>query len=244
MSEAPRTVSPLWPIAVVIVILGANWIEPVAHYLDYRWPVLGLGGALAISMMLTVHGRDALVSDRLTRWNWVIFAAYLVHPFEVNGVDIFGREFHFLGMMNEMRGTDLVPRDLFRLNTIGIWLQFPIAIWAGERFRWTGLAAAGITLGNGLFHIATAVSSGEYNPGLATSLAIFLPLSILYFRHVRIELGARWAEIGTALVFGIGGHLLVPVVLAWNVPTAMLLPFALFPITASVITQWFTRASR
>lgn len=244
MSEARHSVSPLWPMAIVIVILGANWIEPVAHYLDYRWPVLGLGGAIAISMMLTTHGRYALVSDRLTRWNWLLFAAYLVHPFEVNGVDMFGREFHFLGMMNEMRGTELVPRDLFRLNTIGIWLQFPIAIWAGERFRWTGLAAAGVTLGNALFHTATAVSSGEYNPGLATALAIFVPLSILYFRHARTVLGASWLEIGTALLYGVGGHLLVPVVLAWNVPTAMLLPFALFPITASVIAQRLTRVPR
>ena len=39
------------------------------------------------------------------------------------------------------------------------------------------------------------------------------------------------------LLFGVGGHLLVPVILAWNVPMALLLPFALFPITASVIND-------
>ncbi len=237
MSEKQRSASVVWPIAVVAVILAANWIEPVAAYLDYRWPVLGLGGALAIVMALTAQGRDTLAGDELTRLNWWLLAAYLVHPFEVNGVDIFGREFHFLGMMNEMRGTELVPRDLFRLNTVGIWLQYPIAIWAGERYRWTGLAAAGVMLGNGLFHTATAVTAGAYNPGLATSLVVFLPLGVLYYRHARNVVGVSWMEIASALLFGIGGHLLVPVILAWNVPMAMLLPFALFPITVSVIAK-------
>ena len=66
---------------------------------------------------------------------------------------------------------------------------------------------------------------------------IFLPLGLLYFRHARRVIGVSGLEIGSALLFGVGGHLLVPVVLAWNVPMAMLLPFALFPITASAVAR-------
>ena len=119
MSAPQNDPSVAWPLVVAATILAANWIDPVAAYLDYRWPVLGLGGALAIVMMLTAHGRAALDVDRLSRLNWLLLAAYLFHPFEVNGVDAFGRFGH-------RGGSDLgMPRTLRAHGVSGACIAIP-----------------------------------------------------------------------------------------------------------------------
>jgi hypothetical protein len=232
--EAPQRKNVAWLVAGTSAILIANSIEDAAVYLEHTWPAIGLGGALAISLMLSAHYRDTTWSDRLAKFNWILFAAYLLHGFEVDGVDLLGREYAFLAYANETRGLELTARDILRMNTISIWLIMLCAVWGGERFRWTGLAAAGVVLANGFLHIGNAIAAGEYNPGLGTSLVLFLPLSVLYFRHARNTIGVSRREIAGGVLFGLGGHVLLPILMSLHMPITILVPFAFLPLAANI----------
>jgi hypothetical protein len=231
--DEPPQKSVVWLLGVACVVLGANTLEPVAAYLEHRWPLIGLGGSLFIVLMLTAHNRETEWTDRLARFNWVLLAAYLLHGFEVDGVDLYGREFYFLEYAKQTRGMNLNPVDILRMNTVAIWLILLCAVWGGERLRWTGLAGAGVVLANGLLHTGNALALGEYNPGLATSLALFLPLSVAYYRHALNALGvSRW-EVAGGVLFGLAGHALLPILISQHMPLSILVFFAFLPLGAN-----------
>jgi hypothetical protein len=74
---------------------------------------------------------------------------------------------------------------------------------------------------------------GEYNPGLATSLALFLPLSVAYYRHALNALGvSRW-EVAGGVLFGLAGHALLPILISQHMPLSILVLFAFLPLGAN-----------
>src|SRR5690606_10379230 len=74
-----------------------------------------------------------------------------------------------------------------------VWLAGPVAALLGRRRPALALAFFGVPAVNAVAHIAPAVADGGYNPGLATALLLFLPLSLWAFRIAlsRPELGLR-----------------------------------------------------
>ena len=67
---------------------------------------------------------------------------------------------------------------IFWVNIIGVWGIYILMIYAvvlsNPAF---GLVAAYTTLANGLLHIIASIATRRYNPGLLTSIVLFLPLS-------------------------------------------------------------------
>ncbi|MGD9923135.1 MAG: HXXEE domain-containing protein, partial [Pseudorhodoplanes sp.] len=59
-----------------------------------------------------------------------------------------------------------------------VWLPVALAALFPGPLRWVGLAWIGLTLVNAVIHIATSIRFRIYNPGLATSVLLFLPYSI------------------------------------------------------------------
>jgi len=175
-------------------------------------------------------------ADRTSRATWLLFSAYLLHGFEVDGIDLLGREFYFQTHVAETRGIDLTAADIMRMNTVTIWLLFICAVKGGERFPWAGLAAGGVTLANGLMHTINSIMLGEYNPGLATSLTLFLPGATLYLLHLHRMLGLNRWSIGGAVAFGVTGHVaLLPVCVALHSPMWLMAGFAIMPLAANAL---------
>lgn len=82
--------------------------------------------------------------------------------------------------------------------------------------RWLGLCWIGLTLINGLTHIVTKIWLRIYNPGLVTSIVLFLPFTIFVLR-VEISRGAlTGAEVRLILLARILLHL--PVMALFVVP--------------------------
>jgi len=74
------------------------------------------------------------------------------------------------------------------------------------------LVCAGVQMlffANALFHLITTVAFGEYSPGTATGVVLFLPLSPLLWRAVSREPGVTRGRLVTALVAGFVLHGLV-----------------------------------
>ncbi len=108
----------------------------------------------------------------------------------------------------------------------------------GERYAFAGLAAAGVTLSNGLMHTINSITLGEYNPGLATSLLLFLPGASWYlYRAHRVVKINRWL-IGGGIAYGLLGHVtLLPLSVLLDTPIWLLAGFAAVPLIVNVLVM-------
>jgi hypothetical protein len=134
------------------------------------------GGSLAGLLLLALT--PVLAAD----WPWALTAVfltlpiYMLHQYEEHDAD------RFRTKINAMfaKGRDVLPvAAVFVINVPGVWgvnaLAFGLAASLG--IGW-GLIALYTMLANGLVHIVQAVVTRVYNPGLVTSIALFLPLGI------------------------------------------------------------------
>jgi hypothetical protein len=109
---------------------------------------------------------------------------YLLHQFEEHGVDALGRPYAFQAAICQSLGFGAVqgcPADaafIFAVNVIAC----PAAFVLPYVFRRTRplLAAMGwgVPLVNAVAHVGAALKDGAYNPGLVTSVLLFVPLGL------------------------------------------------------------------
>ncbi len=233
LEKTPNGVT--WLIVVFVAITAMNTIAPVAIYFEHRWPLVSLGAAACIWVFVAAQPRDAW-ADRMAAATWLLFSAYLLHGFEVDGIDLLGREFYFQTHVAQTRGIELSAGDIMRMNTVSIYLLFTCAIWGGLRFPWAGICAAGLTLVNGLMHTTNSILLGEYNPGLATSLLLFLPgASYFLYRAYRVGGQSKWVVAGGAL-YGLVGHVaLLPLCVLLDTPMWLMAGYAVLPLLTNVV---------
>ena len=102
------------------------------------------------------------------------------------------------------------------VNTAFVWLPIALAAFFPQTLRWVGLAWVGLTLINGIIHIVTTIRLRIYNPGLVTSIVLFLPFTI-YVLVLEVERGAlSGADVGLIALYGVLLHL--PVAALFAVP--------------------------
>jgi hypothetical protein len=102
--------------------------------------------------------------------------AYLFHQYEEHAED------KFRTMVNQLLagGVEKITElPIFLVNIIGVWVLFTLAINAAALGSiGFGLIASYSMLINAVLHILPVARQRSYNPGLLTSLVLFLPLSI------------------------------------------------------------------
>jgi hypothetical protein len=110
-----------------------------------------------------------------------------------------------------------VDIDGVALVNIGyVWLPLALAVAWPETFRWLGLGWIGLTLVNGITHIASSVRFCVYNPGLVTSIVLFLPFTIWALAH-EVDAGLlTGGEVAMLVVAGVLLH--IPVAALFAVP--------------------------
>ena len=97
-----------------------------------------------------------------------------------------------------------------------VWLPLLLAVIFPESLRWVGLCWIGLTFINALTHIIATARLHIYNPGLITSIVLFLPFTIWAFAHEHAYGLLSGAQIGWLLLAGILLH--VPVAMLFVVP--------------------------
>ncbi len=102
------------------------------------------------------------------------------------------------------------------VNVVYVWLPILLAAMFPGPLRWLGLAFVAMTLINALTHIGASIRFRIYNPGLITSIVLFLPFTIwMLAREVSAEMLTGW-QVAGLLVAGILLH--VPVAALFVVP--------------------------
>ncbi|NOU62128.1 HXXEE domain-containing protein [Marinifilum sp. JC070] len=124
----------------------------------------------------------------------IMLIAYIIHQYEEHWIDLFGNYYAFyvfnnefiLGNLGEAGSTikPLTKEAIFVINTSLVWLVGVLAIWRSPKHVFPLIAMASIIIVNGLVHILAGVVKFEYNPGLFSSLVIFVPLYIWFVRYL------------------------------------------------------------
>ena len=187
----------------LLTSISANWQKAL--------PLLAV---LGIAAWITMF-RDAPASEQ------ALFAAllvvYMLHQIEEHLWPGGFRQFTNAHVFKS--GSDRWPLDVggVALVNIGyVWLPLALAVaWPGP-LRWLGLGWVGLTLINGISHIATSIRFRIYNPGLVTSIVLFLPFTTWMLWHEHAAGMLSGAEIGIVLLAGVLLH--IPVAALFVVP--------------------------
>ena len=145
----------------------------------------------------------------------ILWIAYIAHQFEEHWLDLYGRVYAFQAYLNDLLGglvgadagaVLVTPADILLINTGPVWLMGALAVWRAPNHVFPSLCMASIALVNAVAHIGGAVRSFEYNPGLLTSIVLFLPLTLAFYRHLLAHGEARRQEVIAAILWSIGAH--------------------------------------
>jgi len=178
----------------------------VLHRLVVNWVYGGfLAGLLLVLLSpLFVRGWPAPLAAA-----FFCLPAYMLHQYEEHDND------RFRVFMNRLLGDGrdiLTLPAVFIINVPVLWGVMALSLWLAA-FVNPGLALIAVyaPLSNAVVHITHAVVSRSYNPGLATSIALFLPLCI-WCLHTIAQSGAGTAMMhAIGLTTAVGGHALIAV---------------------------------
>ena len=138
---------------------------------------------------------------------WLSLISLFLHQFEE-----YRYPGYFPGMMNTVMFSSKQP-DRYPLNTntafiinvfVG-WLFYLLAALLGERALWLGIATILVSVGNFIAHTFLFNIKGKtlYNPGMLTTIILFLPIAI-YFGYLLIQGNlATPADWVVGVIFGI-----------------------------------------
>lgn len=149
----------------------------------------------------------------------LMLIAYILHQFEEHWIDIFGNVYAFydfnnnfiLGNLGEP-DSDIKPltkESIFVINTSLVWLVAAIAILRSPKHNFPLISMAAIIVVNGVVHILAGLVNWQYNPGIFTSILIFIPMYIWFVRHLqRINKGYR-RQIIAGLIWAFLAHVIM-----------------------------------
>jgi hypothetical protein len=170
------------------------------NILRMHWFDVGLALAMVIGVGVLLSRPTGL-----TLILWLSLIALFVHQFEE-----YRYPGYFPGMVNAAVYQSHKP-ERYPLNAhtslvvnVGVgWLFFVLAAALGERALWLGIATVLVSVGNVVAHTFQFNLTGKtlYNPGMATAVALFVPLAVYFFAQVirtGAASGADWI-VGIAL---------------------------------------------
>jgi hypothetical protein len=102
----------------------------------------------------------------------------------------------------------LTPSATFWINVLGVWVVDLVALYLAWLISPSaGLVAAYLAIVNGTAHIIQGVVLREYNPGLATSVALLIPAGASCVWGIGMNGGPSAHAIG--FVAAVGVHTLI-----------------------------------
>jgi hypothetical protein len=157
--------------------LRDNWVYgtlPAAVMLLALTPVLASGWSPALLLI------------------WLQLPVYMLHQYEEHDAD----RFRLFINVNIGGGEEVLSRfAVFVINIGGVWCVDALAFGLAAKMRiGLGLIAVYLSLINGVTHCLMAVVMRRYNPGLITSVLLFIPLGIATLWMVASAGDTTWTD--------------------------------------------------
>lgn len=137
---------------------------------------------------------------------WLSLAALFLHQFEE-----YRYPGYFPGTINSVFFSSKRP-DRYPLNTNSAlavnlttgWIAYFLAALFNKEAPWLGIAVTVITLGNFVIHTFVFNIRGRtlYNPGMATGIILFLPISVYFYYLVAVSPATSLLDWALGLVLG------------------------------------------
>ncbi|HEV8024293.1 MAG TPA: HXXEE domain-containing protein [Candidatus Nanopelagicales bacterium] len=178
------------------------------RFAERHWFDVGavLGIALAIWLIVAGSGMDTI-----TLILWISLLTLFAHQ-----VEEWRWPGWFPGMLNVVlfRSDDpwrypLNVRSGLVVNVVVGWVSYLLAALFGAGLLWLAMATILVSVGNCVLHLLVIPIRGRmpYNPGMATSLFLFLPVSVWFFIVAWPQMSVADIVIGLLLgvVLNVGG---------------------------------------
>lgn len=138
---------------------------------------------------------------------YALLPIYMVHQYEEHAHGGFVR------FVNETMGEGrevLTKVSAFWINVLDVWLLFLVS-YLLAKYVALGFALMPVylTLINGITHIVAGVALRRYNPGLITSLALFLPLGLFLLAYVGAVIRHDLLFNTVGVLAGVAGHAVI-----------------------------------
>jgi hypothetical protein len=174
---------------------------------DWQWPALALGAGLFLLLLAPIW--VALLGLPLALV-FVQLPVYMLHQYEEHAGDRF-RTYINSRICGGREG--LTPTATFWINSLGVWLVDLVSLYLACFIDLgLGLIAIYLPLVNSLGHVLPAIGKREYNPGLWTSLVLFLPVGIWSLVVVGADRDWVWHIVGLAAAVLVHAAILVIVI--------------------------------
>ena len=166
-----------------------------------NWSRLALFAAIvalaSLPLFLDDDNRPLLLASAL-------LPLYMIHQYEEHA---HGR---FVAFFNATVGQGLpvlTVVSVFWINILLVWLLFLVSLYLA-RFVDPGLALIPVytVIINALIHVATAAALRRYNPGLYTSLLLFLPAGLALLVDLNRTIDSRLIFNSIGVLLAIAGH--------------------------------------
>jgi hypothetical protein len=170
----------------------------------YGWARMSPPAAVLVLASLPLFPTDAGAALILA---YTLLPAYMVHQYEEHAR---GR---FAAFANSeiAHGREMLTRSgAFWINVLGVWALF-LALFYLARYAAIGFAFGAIyaTVINGITHALGGAVLRRYNPGLYTSLALFLPWGIFLLVYFNSVVGDRLVFNVVGLLVGVALHAVI-----------------------------------
>ena len=171
------------------------------RWLESQWPYAALLCAVILLLIAPVWYAGLGLMFTLI---YLQIPVYMLHQFEEHNQDRF-RKF-----ANALFGKEVfTPLSILVINSLGVWgVDIVVLLLAYFLNPALGLIAAYLPVINGISHIGIAVARRGYNPGLVTSLVLFLPIGgwtiWVISSQINPTLGMQLACIGVAILIHVG----------------------------------------
>lgn len=170
----------------------------------WQWPYAALftAGFLGVLAPLVFHYAGAPLALVFLQ-----LPIYMLHQYEEHNGDRFRQWFNnTVGRGREA----LTPIATFWINSLLVWLLDLVALYLACFIDLSlGLIAIYLPIVNAFGHIAPGIIKRQYNPGLTTSIAVFLPVGVFSAYLVSRAAGSNLHDHLLALGAALAAHALI-----------------------------------
>ncbi len=176
-----------------------SWIVENWSRMSLPFAVLML---CSLPVFLTANNRSLILL-------YTLLPVYMIHQYEEHA---HGRFVEFFNSTMG-RGYDVLTRaSAFWINILEVWLAFLVSFYLAKYVA-LGIAFVPIylTIINGFTHVVASIALRRYNPGLYTSLLLFLPWGFFLLIYFNTITRFRLFFNGIGLLTGVIGHVVIVV---------------------------------